>query len=1135
MHPRNLSVGGQWIVRTVSLLVALALLFTSGASGVTRNWQFGNGIWSVPGNWSGAVVPVGGDAASIGFADGVARTITYDYVGPAVTLASVGLDLTGGSGTNVTLSMSANNLTALADYVGYNGRGTLTQTGGTNTIAAGAAPNYMDIGAFFGSTGTYNLSGTGVLTVNAPEYLGDIGIGFFNQNGGTHSISGPLFMGYNAGGQAGTYTMNSGSLLTGGIQYVGYQVTGTFTQNGGTNNASAGLQIGALAGGSGTYNLGGSGMLTNNNAVEWVGNQGFGAFNQNGGANIVGGGFSLNIGGGSVGNGTYTLNSGTLTAGTVASGSAENVGVTGNGTFNQTGGTNNILGAAGVNSSASLFIGGTSGGFGTYMLSGGSTTVAANVWVGSNFFDTGGSGSLAVSGTGVLTAAGTLTVSNHTATAANLSGGTINVGGLNLKGPLNWTSGTLNLTTNVTFDSTALVSTTPGAFGQSLALGSNQTFMITGNEGLGGTGPFSLTLNSGSSHYVSGAITLNTTGTITQNPGSSLFYTTLTQAGGTVNGTLQNQGNFIYQSGFFNGRLLNQGTATLGPSFTAGNGVENDTTLSVAAGQTLTVNSAGLDNLGTFNLTGGMLSGNGPLLNDFGGRMNASGTLNPALTNLGILNLTGVLRTNSSVTNKGTLTGSGTLIGAFSNPAGASVAVGAGNVLAISNAWTNAGLLNMQGAGATLGGGTITNTGTIQGLGTINSPILNTSGAIRANGGELDLGGSGNTNTAAGQIQSTTGNTVLYIAGLSTNDGNIALQGGAFDNNNFSLLNTGQITGFGTFRSGALTNNGTITLTGGLSFIASPSVVNSAGNTIFVQYNPAIFTGLVTNNGTFKVTSTTASFGGGFTGNPPPPGALSAPASLPRAVGGLDGSGTTTIDAAGVIQASYLRQSSLTDAGQILLRPSSAGGDLSTVNSLTLTGSGQFDLNDNDLVIDYSGASPAATIRSYLVRGFNGGNWNGAGVASGAAHNDSGFQTALGYAENSTLGYATFDGQGVDSTSLLIKYTYYGDNNLDGKVDVNDFKMFLDGLVAASGSSWSQGDYTYDGKVDLGNDFNLFLRTYLAQGGALGDLAPTLQNDAELSVAQKSQLLSVIPEPSMAAAVLIVSSVCGACRRRRCA
>ena len=51
----------------------------------------------------------------------------------------------------------------------------------------------------------------------------------------------------------------------------------------------------------------------------------------------------------------------------------------------------------------------------------------------------------------------------------------------------------------------------------------------------GGAGAFSLTLNDGSAHYVTGNITLNPAGTFTQN-GGDLFYGTFTQAGGTVNG-----------------------------------------------------------------------------------------------------------------------------------------------------------------------------------------------------------------------------------------------------------------------------------------------------------------------------------------------------------------------------------------------------------------------------------------------------------------------------------------------------------------------------------------------------------------------------------------------------------------------
>jgi autotransporter-associated beta strand protein len=170
-------------------------------------------------------------------------------------------------------------------------------------------------------------------------------------------------------------------------------------------------------------------------------------------------------------------------------------------------------------------------------------------------------------------------------------------------------------------------------------------------------------------------------------------------------------------------------------------------------------------------------------------------------------------------------------------------------------------------------------------------------------------------------------------------------------------------------------------------------------------------------------------------------------------------------------------------------------------SKLTINSKGIADVNNNTLVLNYSGASPAGAIRALLVSGFNSGNWNGAGINSSAAAADASHLTALGYKDT--------------GSSILIKYTYYGDNNLDGKVDVNDFKMFLDGLVATSGSSWSQGDYTYDGKVDIGNDFNLFLVSYLKQSGALGDLAPIVEADDQLTTTQKSQLLVFVPEPSL--------------------
>ncbi len=173
---------------------------------------------------------------------------------------------------------------------------------------------------------------------------------------------------------------------------------------------------------------------------------------------------------------------------------------------------------------------------------------------------------------------------------------------------------------------------------------------------------------------------------------------------------------------------------------------------------------------------------------------------------------------------------------------------------------------------------------------------------------------------------------------------------------------------------------------------------------------------------------------------------------------------------------------------------------------------GQFDLANNSLIISYATASPVSQIHTFLVTGFNSGAWNGNGINSSTAAADSNNFTALGYGDAAALNYTIFSGQPITGDAVLVKYTYYGDSNLDGLVNGADFRMFLDGL-ATGGSSWTQGYYTYDGKVDLGNDFDLFLVGYLHNGGALGALAPIIIEDTQLSAAQKAQLLAVVPEP----------------------
>ena len=60
-----------------------------------------------------------------------------------------------------------------------------------------------------GASGTYTLSGTGSLS-SGSEYVGYNGSGSFTQSGGTNSVTDTLALGYGSG--RGTYNLTGGSL-----------------------------------------------------------------------------------------------------------------------------------------------------------------------------------------------------------------------------------------------------------------------------------------------------------------------------------------------------------------------------------------------------------------------------------------------------------------------------------------------------------------------------------------------------------------------------------------------------------------------------------------------------------------------------------------------------------------------------------------------------------------------------------------------------------------------------------------------------------------------------------------------------------------------------------------------------------
>ena len=182
----------------------------------------------------------------------------------------------------------------------------------------------------------------------------------------------------------------------------------------------------------------------------------------------------------------------------------------------------------------------------------------------------------------------------------------------------------------------------------------------------------------------------------------------------------------------------------------------------------------------------------------------------------------------------------------------------------------------------------------------------------------------------------------------------------------------------------------------------------------------------------------------------------------------------------------------------------------------------RLDLGDGNLTVDYAagGASPLSAVRDWVRAGYNqtgGGDWGGQGITSSAAVGDAALLTAVGVLDNSDPlvgGRTTFEGQTVDASSVLVKYTYWGDANFDGAVTFDDYDIidyYYWFPLPAAQMGWWTGDFDYDGNVDF-DDYDKIDYAYWFQGAPLGGL-------------------SGVPEPATLA--LLALGACAALARRR--
>ncbi len=175
---------------------------------------------------------------------------------------------------------------------------------------------------------------------------------------------------------------------------------------------------------------------------------------------------------------------------------------------------------------------------------------------------------------------------------------------------------------------------------------------------------------------------------------------------------------------------------------------------------------------------------------------------------------------------------------------------------------------------------------------------------------------------------------------------------------------------------------------------------------------------------------------------------------------------------------------SLTVAGTATVTLGSGAGRVANVGGLNVSAGAKLNVGSTDL--DLANVS-LSTINTLLASGFASGAWNGPGISSTSAAGDLARLTALGAIQNNQAGTAIFnaankfDGTTPGASDVLVKYTYYGDANLDGIVDGSDYTKIDNGFNKPAVSGWLNGDFNYDGKTD-GSDYTLIDNAFNTQG-----------------------------------------------------
>jgi T5SS/PEP-CTERM-associated repeat protein len=976
----------------------------------------------VSGSWSttaagpsGATAPGASDTARFTLSNTYTVTFPTDPINQSfnVQSGSVTFDLL--NRTYITSSATGG---LIASQAGQNAR--LTVINGT--LAVTSAAHDIHIGLNTDSVGYLTVSTGGTLGGRPDVVAGTMGTATVNVLNGGDIDGARAFLGQSAGGVGTGFVSGMGSTWTNSSEsYIGYQGVGNLhVSSGGYFESAVFVSLGDQPGSNGTVTVSGDGSAISMSLAR-IGGFGVGSLSIQNGALAVDQGAAVGLNAGSEGFVTVS------DAGSHWNSESSTIGSEG---------TAAVLVERGARwTSWNTTLGNGSSGVGTVTVRDAGTLwrSTGNVSVGSS-----GTGVLNVRNDADVVIDGALTISDPAGAqvgTVNLEGGSITAQDVHRHAgaALNWTDGTLtvhrgmfnNSSANLVLnggvaDDLPTLRLTGGAFSSAsnhpvLTVGSTRrgALELTGGSNLQTNtthigsiaGDGVVTVSSGSALYSSGDI--NVAGT-TDRGGTGIVNL---HDGGSLFavGTLR-----LWSGGTVN---INDGTVSFG-SFMPLGGRVNFNAGRIQAISNFTAEDPALDAL----LGPAHVLGVGRTLDVLGNTL----TIAAPITVDGGTIAGNILTLNAGLDNH--VRGAGTI--AFSNgvfnAAGARLFVENGTVGAGSTL-TNNGELHLGGEQAKIIGNLLSNNGLLRGNGQVGAETIN-AGTIEAIGSTIGFERNV-TNEAGGMIAAR--NALLRFRG----------PGGLLNNGTLGLsFGTSDV--FGAVANGS--GGKTIVSGNSNATFYGPMTVHGGGELRVSTGSTAVFFGNVTNNGTVSGGGTKL-FEGGSVG----------------VMGALHTGGSTIVESGAMVSASSIRESSLTVNGLVHVAANGAEAGVSAISSLSVGAGGLLDLADNDLLVDYDGPSVESYVRGLVIAG----RATGQGIVTLETGLD---DTVLAVADNADFGRSMWLDQSIDTSTIIGKYTFFGDANLDGKVTGDDYVAVDSNL--GTGNSWLEGDFNMDGRTS-GDDY----------------------------------------------------------------